>query len=64
MAKNRISPIEVQKFLRGIDFPASKEDLINHARSSRASEEIISVLEGMRTNRFISAADVSDALND
>lgn len=64
MAKNRISPIEVQKFLRGMDYPASKEELINHARSSRASEEIIAMFEGMRTNRFNSPTDVSDALND
>lgn len=64
MAKNRISPIEIQNFLKGMDYPASKEDLINHARSSRASEEIISMLEGMRTNRFNSPADVSGALND
>lgn len=64
MGKYKISPIELQKFLRGIDFPASKEDLINHARRNRVSEEIISMLEGMRTNRFISPTDVSDALND
>lgn len=64
MAKNRISPIEVQQFLKGMDYPASKEELINHARSSRASEEIIAMLEGMRTNRFNSPSDVSNALND
>lgn len=64
MGKYRISPIELQNFLKGMDFPASKEELINHARSNRASEEIISMLEGMRTNRFVSPTDVSDALND
>ncbi|HLN74438.1 MAG: DUF2795 domain-containing protein [Methylococcaceae bacterium] len=64
MAKNRISPIEIQQFLKGMDYPASKEELINHARSSRASEEIIAMLEGMRTNRFSSPSDVSNALND
>lgn len=64
MAKNRISPIEIQQFLKGMDYPASKEELINHARSSRASEEIIAMLEGMRTNRFNSPSDVSNALND
>lgn len=64
MGKYRVSPIELQNFLKGMDFPASKEELINYARSSRASEEIISMLEGMRTNRFVSPTDVSDALND
>ena len=64
MGKYKISPVELQRFLRGVDYPASKEDLINHARSNRASEEIITMLEGMRLNRFISPTDVSDALND
>jgi hypothetical protein len=62
MAKNRFSPIEVQQFLKGMNYPASKEDLINHARRNRASDGIISMLNGMRTDRFNSSTDVSDAL--
>lgn len=64
MAKNRFSPIEVQQFLKGMSYPASKEDLINHARRNRASDGIISMLNGMRTNNFSGPTDVTDALND
>lgn len=63
MAKNRFSPIEVQQFLKGMSYPASKEDLINHARRNRASDGIISMLNSMRTNSFNSSTDVSEALN-
>lgn len=64
MPKNRFSPIEVQQFLKGMSYPASKEELINHARRNRASDGIISMLNSMRTNRFNGPTDVSEALND
>lgn len=64
MPKNRFSPIEVQQFLKGMNYPASKEELISHARRNRASDGIISMLNSMRTNRFNSPTDVSEALND
>jgi len=64
MAKNKFSPVEVQRFLSGMNYPASKEDLINHARRNRASDNIISMLEGMRTNRFNSPTEVSESLNE
>jgi hypothetical protein len=64
MAKNRFSPIEVQQFLKGMSYPASKEDLVNHAKRNRASDGIISMLNGMRTSQFSGPTDVSDALND
>lgn len=64
MAQNRINPNEVQKYLSGVNYPVSKEDLISHARRNRASEDIISMLEGMRTNRFNSPADISREFNE
>ncbi|MGE5395607.1 MAG: DUF2795 domain-containing protein [Candidatus Saccharibacteria bacterium] len=64
MPKNRFSPIEVQEFLKGMSYPASKEELINHARRNRASDGIISMLNNMRINRFNGPTDVSEALNN
>ncbi|HLN74437.1 MAG: DUF2795 domain-containing protein [Methylococcaceae bacterium] len=64
MPKNRFSPIEVQQFLKGMSYPASKEDLVNHARRNRASDGIISMLNGMRTSSFNGPTDVNDALSD
>ncbi len=57
-----VSPAYVQRFLSGIDYPVSKEDLVNHARSQGADENVIRLLQGLPGNRFESAADVSKAI--
>lgn len=31
-ARARVNPIQVQKFLTGVDYPVSKADLVRHAR--------------------------------
>lgn len=52
------SPKQVTKSLRGIDFPASKEDLIEKARSENAGEEVIRHLERMPDQEYQNMADV------
>ncbi len=37
--------IEAQKFLSGVDYPASKQELVEHARSQGAGDEILQALE-------------------
>lgn len=41
------NPIQMQKFLGGIDYPASKDDLVEHARQKGADEEVLRQLESM-----------------
>lgn len=53
------SPVEVQKALKNMDYPAKKEDLIEHARKHKASKEVMSVLEELPDHEYINAADVS-----
>jgi hypothetical protein len=55
----RPNPIEVEKHLKGIKFPASKQDLIEHARQNDAPEEVLSTLEQMPDREFGNAADVA-----
>lgn len=52
------SPKHVTKSLRGIDFPASKEDLIEKARSENAGDEVIRHLERMPDQEYQNMADV------
>lgn len=56
------APIEVQKFLKGVDYPAKKKDLISKAKQNRADGEVISLLEGLKEDAFNSPAEVSKAL--
>lgn len=36
-----INPIQLQKHLKGVDYPASKQDLIDHAKQQDADENAI-----------------------
>lgn len=53
------SPIEVQKALKNMNYPASKEDLIKHAKGRDASSEVMQDLENLPEKQYTSAADVS-----
>lgn len=53
------SPIEVQKSLKNMDYPAKKQDLIKHAKQNNASKEVMEVLESLPEKEYTNAADVS-----
>jgi hypothetical protein len=38
------NPIDVQKTLSGASYPCSKQDLISHAKSNGANQEILDAL--------------------
>ncbi|HEV2778890.1 MAG TPA: DUF2795 domain-containing protein [Actinophytocola sp.] len=42
----------MQKFLSGVDYPASREDLVEHARKKGADEEVLRKLEAMPDRTF------------
>ena len=64
MAKSSAAPILVHKFLQGVKYPASKNDLIKRAKQNKASVNVISMLEELDRDQFISPADVSRDLGD
>lgn len=47
----KINPIDVQKALGGVDYPARREDLVRHARENNASEEVMNFLEQIDEER-------------
>lgn len=59
---SKVNPIQVQKFLGGIDYPASKQELIQKARQEGADQEVVSTLERMPGDRYNSPNDVSEAI--
>lgn len=46
------NPIHMQKFLGGVDYPASKEDLLEHARRKGADEEVLRKLESIPSRTY------------
>jgi hypothetical protein len=46
------NPIEMQKFLGGVDYPASKDDLIEHAEQQGADKEVLDNLRKMPDREY------------
>lgn len=60
----KINPIQLQKFLKGMDYPASRDELIEQARQNGADEEAISTLEQLPDEEFQTPAEVSKAVGE
>lgn len=58
----KANPATIQKHLKGIDYPATKDDLVRHARGQSAPEEVIAVLEQLTHHEYGSAADVAKGI--
>ncbi len=56
----RLSVVDLQDSLRGLEYPAGKGDLINHAREHNASADVIAALEQFSDRTYQSAADVAE----
>jgi hypothetical protein len=57
-----VNPIQIQKFLKGVDYPASKNDLLKNAEREGADEDARAALERLPDQEYDSPADVSEAL--
>lgn len=57
-----VNPIQVQKFLKGVDYPATKAELLEKARSLGADQNIQETLEQLPDESFQTPADVSEAM--
>ncbi|MBD2166219.1 DUF2795 domain-containing protein [Calothrix membranacea FACHB-236] len=61
----KANPISVQKFLKGIDYPETTKELIEHAQEQGADEDVLSMLEELpEDEEFESPTDVSEALGE
>jgi hypothetical protein len=57
------NPIEAQKYVKGMDYPASKQDVIDHAKSNGAPEQMIDDLESHDQDRFDNPGEVQKAFS-
>jgi hypothetical protein len=57
-----VNPIEVQKHLGGVDYPATKDDVVATAESNGAPQEIIEALQRTDATQFDGPDDVMAAL--
>jgi hypothetical protein len=58
-----VSSIDLQRYLRGIQYPSRKDGLIMKAQENQAPRDVIDLLENLPDWEFGSIADISKALS-
>lgn len=56
------NPVQVQKYLKGVDYPVSKDDLVNTAQREGADQNVIGTLQEMPGEKYNSPNDVAEAI--
>ncbi len=57
-----VSPIDIQKALSGMDYPASKEDIVRHAQQHGGSDEVVDALKKIDDREYEGPSGVSSAV--
>ena len=58
------APLEIEPYLRGVRYPANKNDLVNHARQLGASQDMLETLSNLQQSIFNTPADVNRAIGE
>ena len=56
------NPDDAQQYLEGVEYPASKEELVSTAESNGAPGELIERIQALSTPEFSSAEEVTTEL--
>ncbi|MGN6199539.1 DUF2795 domain-containing protein [Humibacter sp.] len=57
------NPIQVQKFLGGIDYPASKDTIVSTAQNEGADDNVLDALRGIPDKEYDGPTAVSEAVS-
>lgn len=58
------NPIQIQKFLSGVDYPVQRDQLVAHARSKGADKQVLDALHRIPDRRYDGPNAVSAAIGD
>lgn len=58
------NPVQMQKYLKGLDYPANKDEIVECARDNGANQETCDTLEHLPDKSFDSPTDVSRAIGE
>jgi hypothetical protein len=58
-----VNPIQIQKYLKDVDYPVSKADLIRRAEEHGADKNIRETLERLTEKEFKTPTEVSQAIS-
>jgi hypothetical protein len=57
-----VSPIDIQKALGGMDYPASKEEIVKHAQEHGGGDDVIKALQGIDDRTYDGPSGVSESV--
>ncbi|GHG42181.1 hypothetical protein GCM10012320_04880 [Sinomonas cellulolyticus] len=61
---NSENPIQIQKFLAGVDYPAEKSQLLEAAKSHGADSNVTRALNSIPDRSYAKPTEVSQAISD
>ncbi len=56
------NPVQLQKYLKGLDYPASKDEIVGHAERHGADQNALGTLRRLPDEKYQTPADVSQAV--
>ena len=59
-----VNPIQLEKYLKGVDYPASKNDLIKRAEQNGADQRVLDTLKQLPDRSFEGPSGVSKAIGN
>ncbi|QLE56299.1 DUF2795 domain-containing protein [Nostoc sp. TCL26-01] len=61
----KANPVQIQKHLKGVDYPANKQELIQHAQRQGADQKVISLLEQLpEEDEYENPTDLNKAIGE
>ena len=61
MARRGGMTTEIQQALKGMDYPASKQELMQQAKKNNANQNVMQAIENLPEQKFNSPTDVQKA---
>lgn len=61
---SNVTPPGVEKYLKGISFPADKNDLLRQIRANNAPKEVVDAVEQLEEKTYHSPIDISQQMGE
>ncbi len=59
-----VSPIDIQKALGGMEYPATKQQIVDHAQGNGGGDDVMEALKGIEDREYDGPSGVSAAVFD
>lgn len=54
-----ITPAQVEKYLKGMEFPGHKDDLVQKARENRAPQQVIDIISRLPEKEYTKPTEIT-----